>query len=47
MQANFILERITQVVGSMINTKDLSRITFDTVSLWSDIIAYIAYAVRS
>ena len=31
-QANAIMERIHQGVGSMLKTKDLSNIAFDTVS---------------
>ena len=45
-QANAILERIHQVVGSMLKTKDLVNVVFDVVDPWSDIIASIAFAVR-
>ena len=45
-QANAILERIHQVVGSMLKTKDLVEVVFDVVDLWSEILASIAYAVR-
>jgi hypothetical protein len=45
-QANAILERIHQVVGSMLKTKDLANVIFDAVAPWSDILASVAYAVR-
>ena len=45
-QANAILDRIHQVVGSMLKTKYLTNITFVAVSLWSEIITSIAYSVR-
>ena len=45
-QANAILERIHQVVGSMLKTKDLVNVVFDVVDPWSDILASIAFAVR-
>ena len=45
-QANSILEVIHQVVGIMFKTKYLANFMFDAVPLWSDILAYTAYAVR-
>ena len=45
-QANAILERIHQVVGSMLKTKDLVNVVFDVVDPWSEILASIAFAVR-
>ena len=44
-QENAILERIDQVVGSILKTKDLENVTFDAVSPWSEILVSIAYAV--
>ena len=45
-QANAILERIHQVVGSMLKTKDLVNIEFDELDMWSPILASVAYAIR-
>ena len=45
-QANAILERIHEVVSSMLNTKDSANTMSDTVALWIQILAYIAHAVR-
>ena len=45
-QANAILERIHQVVSSMLKTKYLANVKFDAVVLWGDIFTYIVYAVR-
>ncbi len=45
-QSNAILERIHQVVGSMLKTKDLQSHIFDSVDPWGSILASIAYAVR-
>jgi hypothetical protein len=45
-QSNAILERIHQVVGSMLKTRDLANIVFDVVDPWSKILASVAYAVR-
>ena len=42
---NAILEITHQVVGSMLNTKDITSVTFDAVYPWSDILASIKYAV--
>ena len=44
-QANAILEIIHQVIGIMLNTKDLDNITFDAVAPWSKILVSIAYTV--
>ena len=43
-QANAILERIHQVIGSMLKTKDLANVKFDSFPLWSKVIASITYA---
>ena len=40
------MERIHQVVDSIVKTKDLANVTFDVVAMWSNILASIAYAVR-
>ena len=45
-QSNAILERIHQVVGSMLKTKDLVNIEFDELDMWNPILASIAYAIR-
>lgn len=45
-QANAILERIHQVVGSMLKTNNLQEVIFDAVTPWNSILASIAYAVR-
>ena len=45
-QENNILEIMQQVVNSMINTKYLSKVTFDAVSPLGDILASITYAVQ-
>ena len=45
-QKNDTLERIHQVVGSMVKTKDLANVTFDLIYPWSEILTSIAYAVQ-
>ena len=45
-QSNAILERIHQVVGSMLKTKDLVNIKFDELDMWNPILASVAYAIR-
>ena len=45
IQANSILGVINQVVGIMLKTKYLANVTFDTVALWSYMLAYIADAM--
>ena len=45
-QENAIFERTNQVIGSMLNIKYMSNVTFDTVSPWSKILTSIAYAVQ-
>ena len=40
------MERIQQVVDSIVKTKYLSNATFDVVAMWSNILAFIVYAVR-
>ena len=45
-QSNAILERIHQVMGSMLKTKNLTEREFDVVDPWGEILASIAYAIR-
>ena len=45
-QANGILERIHQVVSSMLKTKDLTNVTFDAIAPWSKIVVSMVYVVR-
>ena len=45
-QANAIVERIHQVVGSMLKTNDLVNRIFDAIDPWGNILAAIAYAIR-
>ena len=45
-QANAIVERIHQVVGSMLKTNDLVNRIFDAIDPWGNILADIAYAIR-
>ena len=45
-QSNAILERIHQVVGSMLKTQDLKEQIFDAWKPWSEILASVAYAIR-
>ena len=40
------MERIHQVVDSMLKTKDMARVMFGAASLWREILASIPYAVR-
>ena len=44
-QETSILERINQVIGSMLKIKDLANVTFEAVAPWSEILASIVYAV--
>ena len=44
-QANATLERIHQVVGSMLKIKDLANVKFDVVDPWSEILSYMAHSV--
>ena len=46
-QANAILERIHQVVGDMLRSKDLENYTFIISDPWSDMLANIAWAIRN
>jgi hypothetical protein len=44
--SNAILERIHQVVGSMLKTQDLKEQIFDAWKPWSEVLASVAYAIR-
>ena len=46
-QANAILERVHQVLGDMLRTKNLQQYDFDALDPWSDILASVAWAIRS
>ena len=46
-QANSILERIHQVLGNMLRTKDLQTHEFDDLDPWSELLASAAWAIRS
>ena len=46
-QANAILERIHQVVGDMLRLKDLANYDLDSTDPWSEILASVAWAIRS
>ena len=45
-QSNAILERIHQVMGNMLKTKNLQEREFDVVDPWGEILASVAYAIR-
>ena len=46
-QANAVLERIHQVVGDMLRSKDLENYDFNPTDPWSDILASVAWAIRN
>ena len=46
-QANAIVERIHQVVGNMLRTYKLQDADLDETNIWSEILASIAWAIRS
>ena len=46
-QANAVLERMHQVIGDMIRTKDLENHEFDMEDPWTDILAAIKWAINS
>ena len=46
-QANAIIERVHGVINDMIRTQDLDNHEFDPVDPWGDILAELAWAVRS
>ena len=46
-QANAVLERVHQVIGDMLRTHDLENYEFDHEDSWTDILASVAWAIRS
>ena len=46
-QSNASVERVHQVLGNMLRTKDLKNEIFDYVNPWGHILSSIAWAVRS
>ena len=46
-QANAILERVLQVLGDMLRTKEIQKHTLDEIDPWSEILASVAWAIRS
>ena len=46
-QANGPVERVHQVVGSMLRTQDLKNKVLDHIDPWGEVLASIAWAVRS
>ena len=44
-QANAILERVHQVIGNMLRTKNLQEYDFDETDPWSEILASVACAI--
>ena len=46
-QANAILERVHQVLGDMLRTKNLQEYDFDDTDPWSELLASVAWAICS
>ena len=46
-QANAILERVHQVLGDMLRTKNLQNYDFDDIDPWGELLASVAWAIRS
>ena len=46
-QANAILERVHQVLGDMLHTKNLQQYDFDALDPCSDILASVAWVIHS
>jgi len=46
-QANAILERVHQVVGNMLRTKELEKRSFTEDDPWGEVLASIAWAIQS
>ena len=44
-QANAILERVHQVLGDMLHTKNLQSYDFDDIDPWSELLALVAWAI--
>ena len=47
LQSNVILERVYQVLGDMVHTKNLQQYDFDTVDPHSELLASVACAICS
>ena len=43
--ANSILERVRQVLGNMLRTKNLQKYDFDDMAHWSELVASVAWAI--
>lgn len=46
-QANSILERVHQVIGNMLRTKNLVELDFSFEDTWPNVLASVAFAIRS
>ena len=46
-QANAILERVHQVLGDMLCTKNLQSYDFDDIDPWGELLASVAWAIHS
>ena len=46
-QANYMVERIHQVILNMIVTKDIDKKVFDHIDQWGENLAFIALAIRA
>lgn len=46
-QANSLVERIHQVIQSMLTTKDLESQTFDFIDPWGEILSSVAWGIRA
>ena len=46
-QGNSILERVHQVIGEMLRTQNLQQQDFDCEDTWPNILASVAFAIRS
>ena len=45
--ANSILERVHQVLGNMLRTKNLQEYDFDDMDPWSELLGSLAWAIHS
>ena len=46
-QANSVLERVHQVLGDMLQARNVKGLNLDTDDPWSEVLASVAYAIRS
>ena len=46
-QANSILERVHQVLGIILRTKNLQKYDFDDMDPWSELLGSVAWAIHS